>query len=113
MGVAAAAAPLLERSGELARIESALTEARSGTGALVVVEGPAGIGKTAVLEATRAAASASGLRALRARGSELEREFAFGVVRQLFEPVLADSSESRRADLLQGAAGLAAELLAL
>jgi DNA-binding CsgD family transcriptional regulator len=110
---AAATGPLLERSEELARIESALTEARSGRGTFVVIEGPAGIGKTALLDAARAAAAASRMRVLRSRGTELERDFAFGVVRQLFEPPLADASESQRADLLQAAAGAAAGLLGL
>ena len=105
--------PLLERSEELARIESALSEARSGTGTLVVVEGPAGIGKTSLLAAARAAAAESGMRVLRSRGTELEREFAFGVVRQLFEPPLAAASEVERGDLLQDAAGLAAAVLEL
>ena len=50
---AAAGGPLLERSAELARIESALAEARDGTGRFVVVEGPAGIGKTELLAAAR------------------------------------------------------------
>jgi DNA-binding CsgD family transcriptional regulator len=113
MRVAAATEPLLERNEELARIESALSEARSGQGRLVVIEGPAGIGKTALLDAVRTAASASGMRVLRSRGAELERDFAFGVVRQLFEPALAEASQSERADLLQGTAGVAAGLLAL
>src|SRR5262249_43967718 len=78
-----------------------------------VIEGPAGIGKTAVLAAARAAADAQNLRTLRSRGAELEREFAFGVVRQLFEPYLAEASPEERADVLQGAAGIAADLLGL
>ena len=41
------------------------------------------------------------MRVLRSRGTELERDFAFGVVRQLFEPPLAEASELERADLLQ------------
>ena len=110
---AAVTGPLLERSDELARIESALSEARSGTGTLVVVEGPAGIGKTTLLAAARTAAAESGMRVLRSRGTELERDFAFGVVRQLFEPPLAAASISERADLLQDAAGLAAAALEL
>src|SRR5512144_1751441 len=97
-----ATAPLLERSEELARIASALAEARSGRGTFVVVEGPAGIGKTALLAAARSRAAAGGMRVLRSRGTELEREFAFGVARQLFEPPLAEASELDRADLLQG-----------
>jgi GNAT superfamily N-acetyltransferase len=88
---AAPGVPLLERSEELARIESALARARTGQGAFLVLEGPAGIGKTAVLSAARAAAAGQDTRVLRSRGAELEREFAFGVVRQFFEPVLASA----------------------
>src|SRR5829696_8015467 len=106
MREAAATGRLLERSEELARIESALAEACSGRGALVVIEGPAGIGKTALLAAARTAAADSGMRVLRSRGTELERDFAFGVVRQLFEPLLAEASELERRDLLQAAAGV-------
>src|SRR4030095_8329815 len=54
-----------------------------------------------------------GMRVLRARGTELERDFAFGVVRQLFEPPLAEASELERTDLLPAAAGVAAGLLGL
>jgi hypothetical protein len=53
------------------------------------------------------------MRVFRSRGTELERDFAFGVVRQLFEPPLAEASGAERADLLQGAAGGAAALLGL
>src|SRR5215216_5827021 len=113
MKEAAAAGQLLERGKELARIESALADARSGRGTFVVIEGPAGIGKTALLAAARTAAADSGMRVLRSRGTELERDFAFGVVRQLFEPPLAEAPEVERADLLEGAAGVAAGLLGL
>jgi len=111
MKVAAATGPLLERNVELARIESALAQARTGRGTFVVIEGPAGIGKTALLAAARTVAAEGGMRVLRSRGTELERDFAFGVVRQLFEPPLAEASEVERADLLQAAAGVAAGLL--
>jgi DNA-binding CsgD family transcriptional regulator len=114
MGGLAATEPLLiERGGELARVESALASAREGHGTFVVVEGPAGIGKTALLAAVRAAASAAGMRVLRGRGAELERDFAFGVVRQILEPPLAEATEAERAELLQAAAGTAASLLGL
>jgi DNA-binding CsgD family transcriptional regulator len=109
-----AAAELLERDRELARIEAAIAGARDGTGATVIVEGPAGIGKSAILSAARAAAEERDpTRVLRARGAELERDFAFGVVRQLFEPALREASASARAELLQGPAGLAARVLGL
>ena len=45
---------------------------------------------------------------LEARGSELEQPFAFGVVRQLLEPVV--NRDSGHADLFAGAAGPAARL---
>ena len=103
----------LEREHELARIAAALDGARAGRGSLLVLEGPAGIGKTTVLAAARASADAAGVRVLRARGAEREGEFAFGVVRQLVEPVLAEHDEAGRARLLQGPGRRAADLLAL
>jgi DNA-binding CsgD family transcriptional regulator/tetratricopeptide (TPR) repeat protein len=113
MREAAVTGQLIERSEELARIESALGEARTGHGTFLVIEGPAGIGKSALLAAARTVAADGGMRVLRARGTELERDFAFGVVRQLFEPPLAEASELERTDLLQAAAGVAAGLLGL
>jgi hypothetical protein len=79
----------------------------------MVIEGPPGIGKTALLAAIRDSAEAAGMVVLRSRGAELEREFAFGVVRQLLEPPLAQTPTAEREDLLQGAAGTAASRLGL
>jgi DNA-binding CsgD family transcriptional regulator len=110
-GSVAARAAFLEREGELARIERRLAAACDGHGGVLAVEGAAGIGKTSLLAATRTLAEAAGMRVLRARGAELEREFAFGVVRQLFEPPLAEASADERAALLDGAAALAGRLL--
>jgi hypothetical protein len=78
---------LLEREVELAALGSALESAREGGGRLIVVEGAAGNGESALLAASVEQAGRYGLRVLRARGSELERGLAFGAVRQLFEPV--------------------------
>ena len=58
----------------------------------MVIEGPAGIGKTALLDAACAIGSAVGLTISRARGSELEIELAYGVVRQLLERRLEQAS---------------------
>jgi DNA-binding CsgD family transcriptional regulator len=108
-----AAAPLLERKGELAAVMRVVDAAREGRGGLVVVEGVAGIGKTALLTRARAEAEAAGMRVIAARGAEFEHEWAFGVVRQLLEPVLAAVSGDEREELLAGAAGVAARLLDL
>ena len=52
---------------------------------MLVIEGRAGIGKTSLAEEACSRADELGHEVLRARGSELEAGFAFGVVRQLFE----------------------------
>ena len=110
---AGGSAGVLERDAELARIEAAVARAPSGRGSLLVVEGPAGIGKSALIGAARAVSDAAGTRTLRARGGELERDFAFGVVRQLLEPALSEAPARIRDDLLQGPAGVAGRLLGL
>ncbi len=84
-----------------------LAEVAGGAGGVLVVEGPAGIGKSALIRAVRGRAADEGLTVLSARGAELEREFSFGVVRQLLEPALAGLSEHERRAVLSGAAGLA------
>ena len=61
---------LLERERELRCIDAAIAAARAGSGRSVVVEGPAGIGKSAVLAAARAAAEDGTTRVLRARGAD-------------------------------------------
>lgn len=101
---------LLERAAELRRLGEALESARGGAGAVIVIEGAAGIGKTALLSAARELAAGMQLQVLSARGRELEQEFAFGVARQLFEGPLARADDQRRAALLAGVAGVAAPL---
>jgi hypothetical protein len=101
-GVAAHDGLMLERDRELERIRRRLRLAREGRGGALVVEGPAGMGKTVMLGAAREAAEGEGFRVLRARGAELEREFAFGVVRQLVEPLLAGGVGRGACLLLEG-----------
>src|SRR5205823_1688937 len=82
-------APLLDREREVGTVQRLLHTAGDGGGRTVAVEGNAGIGKTRLLRETRSAAEELGFRVLSARGGELEHEFAFGVVRQLLEPIMA------------------------
>lgn len=99
---------LMEREGELRRIEELLARARAGDGATLLIEGTAGIGKTALVAAARSQAALLGMASLTARGGELERDLAFAIVRQLFEPRLRDEPAGAREELLCGAAELAA-----
>src|SRR4051794_724533 len=104
---------LLERSRELRAIIRSLTAARSGTGGALLIDGPAGIGKTSLLAEARATARAAGMLVLAGRGTQLERSFAFGVVRQLYERVILGAGSRERGRLLAGAAGLAAPVFGL
>ena len=106
------AAPLLERESELQALEVLAEDGAAGCGRMALVEGPAGIGKTRLLEAARAQAAADGMLVLSARGGELEGDFGFGVVRQLLEPVLARAGAEQRACLHDGAARLAEPVFA-
>jgi DNA-binding CsgD family transcriptional regulator len=98
---------LLERDGELARIDGLLRAAREGAGGVLLVAGPAGIGKTVLLGTAGRRARRAGMMVLAARGGELEGGFSFGVARQLFEPLLATAGPAQRDSLLAGAAGRA------
>jgi DNA-binding CsgD family transcriptional regulator len=102
----------LERDAELTALTALLADARGGHGRLVAIEGPAGIGKTRLLQEARTAAEGLGIRVLLARGGELERDFGFGVVRQLLEPALEAADDGERSELLAGAASLAEPVFA-
>jgi predicted ATPase len=97
----------LERDGELAALGAAVGAAGAGEGNVVVIEGPAGIGKTMLLGCAADSARAANLTLLTARGVELESEFAFGAVRQLLEQAAHDGPP----ELFDGPAALAAPLL--
>ncbi len=100
---------LLERDAELAALEGLIGATQAG-GHLLALEGPPGIGKTALIAEMKASGQAAGMQVFGARGSELEHTFSYGVVRQLFEPFLASVPAEERAELLGEAAGLAAPL---
>jgi DNA-binding CsgD family transcriptional regulator len=102
---------LLERDEELSCISAGLCSALGGVGGTVVIEGLPGIGKTALCEAACAWASAGGLAVLKAAGAPLEQDFSYGVVRQLFEPILLRASADGRSGLFEGTARHAASML--
>lgn len=87
------------------------SEAARGRGGVLVLEGPAGIGKTALVGLAGELAHDAGLQRLRATGSELEAGFPFGVARQLLEGSLDRLTVSERAEALAGSAGLADRIL--
>jgi DNA-binding CsgD family transcriptional regulator len=101
---------LLERDRELEQLDELVQRALAGDAVLALLEGPAGIGKSSLLAKAREKAAAEGFRLLAARGSDLERDLPYGVVRQLFESLLMDPD--RRERWLTGSAEPAARVFA-
>jgi len=104
---------LLERDAELAWLSALLEKAQAGSGAVAVISGPPGIGKTELLAAVHRLAGDRGFRSLRARGRELEADMAFSVVRQLLEQPVLSAPAGLRRRLLAGPARAGASALGL
>ena len=93
---------LLEREPELEALTAAVAGAREGAGRSLLIEAPAGVGKSRLLASARALARDTGFQVLEARGAVLEREFAFGVARQLFEQPVRVATDRERDALFSG-----------
>ena len=104
--VAELSGALRERERELALIEAAVDTARGGAGAVAVVEGPPGVGKSSLLAAGRELAGSAGMSTLQAQSSELEQGFSFGVVVQLLGPLVEAGRDVAGDTLFRGAAAL-------
>ncbi len=80
-----------------------MEHAAAGSGSVVYVEGPAGIGKSALLGACAEMAAARGLTVVAARGDALVMESSFAAVRELLWPLVRRGGLNR----LEGAARFA------
>jgi DNA-binding CsgD family transcriptional regulator len=106
VAIQAGTATLLERDRELAEFDRAVEDVQGRHGRVLVVEAPSGLGKTSLLGEAASRTVDAGFTCLRARASDLEEDFAYGLVRQLLEPVVAEANESEREALFDGAASL-------
>ncbi|MFI0819450.1 ATP-binding protein [Streptomyces sp. NPDC021098] len=86
---------LLERDTEVAQVKQALRAAATGTSSLLLLTGPLGIGRTALLQRL-ALLAGEDVRVLRANAAAMEQDFAFGVVRQLFDSLLTGAPAEQR-----------------
>ncbi|WP_236242593.1 AAA family ATPase [Streptomyces sp. CC228A] len=100
--------PLLERESELLAIQRAL-DALCGTradgtparrGGLLAFTGPAGAGKTTLVNEVRHRAAERGCTVLFARGGEQEKQVPFRVMRHLVQPLLAPMGEAECREVL-------------
>jgi DNA-binding CsgD family transcriptional regulator len=102
---------LLERETELSALDHALADAVEGRGSVVAIEGPPGIGKSRLVAACGELAAARGMYSISVRGTELERSYPYGIVRQTADSVSLDKTPEERAALFTGAARLALPIL--
>ncbi|HKG65344.1 MAG TPA: AAA family ATPase [Solirubrobacteraceae bacterium] len=100
---------LVGREAELDRIDAVLAGARAGGGAVLVLTGEPGVGKSALLEA--AAGRGGDMRLLRAAGAEHEAELPFSGIHELLHPVLGLIGElpAPQAGALRGALAMSDE----
>ena len=99
---------LYGRDAERSMITELLDSARGATGGVLVLRGPPGAGKSALLN--DAIAHATGMRVLRTTGVESEFELPFAALHQLLRPVLSrlDRLPEPQAQALAAALGLGA-----
>lgn len=106
--IAFVSADLVERSEAISQLDEALQAAQAGYGNLVVVAGPAGIGKTALWHTVEQLAAARGFAIRGASATELEVGFPYGIVRQIYRG--AASSEARPSETIAPILGRATGL---
>lgn len=83
---------LVGREAELAHLTTLVDDVVKGHGRAVLMRGEAGIGKSALLDASRSAARDRGLRVLWVAGIESEAELAFSALYDLLRPVISRRS---------------------
>ena len=87
-------APPLSRDEAWRRATQALESAREGRGSVVLIRGPAGLGKSTLLGALRDRATGLGMDTLSASGRWGEQGFSFGVVVELLDSRLEDAEQA-------------------
>ncbi|MFD9890260.1 ATP-binding protein [Amycolatopsis sp. NPDC059027] len=92
--------PLFGRDAQLTAIADVLA---AGKPDHLVLSGISGAGKSALLDSAAGLAVRNGHRVLWAGAHPLEQDYAFGLVRQLFQPIIAELSDADRAALFAGA----------
>jgi hypothetical protein len=106
--IAVVSIDLVERSEAISQLDEALDAAQAWYGNLVVVAGPAGIGKTALWHTVERFAAARGFAIRGASATEPEVGFPYGIVRQLYRGAASDEAQPSEASapILGRATGL-------
>jgi DNA-binding CsgD family transcriptional regulator len=101
-----AAVPLVGRSAEFTRVRAVVERVASGEGRVLLLSGPAGIGKSRLLEEALALAAERGFVTLRGCARVLGRGLAYAPLLEAFGPYLRGLAPGRRVRLLDGLADL-------
>ncbi len=104
-------AHLYDRAAELAIIQDAVAASVAGDGGFIAFEGPAGMGKSRLLSEAAVLSGVAGSLVRTARASELERAHSYGLVRQLFDPLLMAADNDQRSRWLNGTASQATAVI--
>ncbi|WP_381802512.1 AAA family ATPase [Streptomyces niveus] len=102
---------LVGRAQELQLLNSQVETARAGGAGLVIVSGPAGIGKTSLLRTFLAGEACRGTTALYARCGHVPAGSEYGAVRALFGPLGLSGEDADASPLLRGVARRALPVL--
>ena len=88
----AAAGPveLIGREPEIRQLRRFAGQIPRGTGEALLLSGDPGVGKTSLLDLAAAIAAGSGIRLLRATGSQFEVDISFAALHQLHHPCFAE-----------------------
>lgn len=82
--------PLVGRDRELSAIDAALAELADGRGSVLMVTGEPGIGKTRLLDALHARATADGAAVLHGRTAAAQGDLPYDIVADAFGPALGE-----------------------
>ncbi|OAI40383.1 hypothetical protein AYO39_01380 [Actinobacteria bacterium SCGC AG-212-D09] len=95
---------LIDRDVELGALQGVVESAARGSGECICVVADPGAGKSSLLRAVKALAAARDVRPLWAAATPAETAYPFGLVQQLFGPVVAEASREVRAQWFADAA---------
>ena len=99
---------LIGREAEIERLRLFLSQIATGAGDALLLSGDPGVGKTSLLGVAAALAADSGIRLLRATGSQFEADISYAALHQLLRPCLDEVPEL--SPMLAGALNVALDL---
>ncbi len=99
---------LTGREAETERLRLLLSQIATGAGDALLLSGDPGVGKTSLLGVAAALAADSGIRVLRATGSQFEANISYAALHQLLHPCLDEVPEL--SPMLAGALNVALDL---